>query len=196
MNSKLFVYTVPGRPLSSALEAFGTTLDGQTAVALLYAPDRCLFATFQRGDVLRDSGLLPVELDVVYEARVFHPGAELRWRNDPSSEQAHQTAILAETELTLDWDRHEITALKTLGQEYLLWGTGVGDCSGLAPGWSRLATPRIGKLDVPCAEVPQRQHVVLSTVEYLAEFQYGNVGICEERLLALRPAKAGTTNRS
>jgi CRISPR-associated protein (TIGR03984 family) len=195
MNSKLYVYTVRGWSLPAALEAFDRTRHEETATALLYAPDCCLFAAFQHGDVLRDARGQPIDLKDVYEARVFHPRVELRWRNDPRSDKAHRAAMLAETELAVEWERQEIDVIKTLPQSYLLWGTGVGDGTGLARGWSRLATPRIGKLDVPCPEVQPRQHVALSTLEYLTEFQHGNVGVCEERLLALKPAEAATTSR-
>jgi CRISPR-associated protein (TIGR03984 family) len=127
----------------------------------------------------------PIDLGEIYEVRAFHPGAELRWRNDPGHARRHQTVILAEQNLGLALTMrppHEV--IDRLDQTYLLWGQG-SDPAGLAPGWSRLSTARIGSLDVPLADVPRRERVLLRAVEYLAEFDDGNVSVLDERLVRL-----------
>jgi CRISPR-associated protein (TIGR03984 family) len=56
-------------------------------------------------------------------------------------------------------------------------------------GWSRLSEARIGKLDVPLANVPQNGRVQLSAIEYLAQTEgdeNGNVSVVEERLIRLK----------
>lgn len=191
MKHPLFLYTGCGQPLSAALDAFSHTLPSSGAVALLYTPAQCLFARLQAADVLTDSMAHPVALDAVYEARVFHADAELRWLNDPGPTHHHRTVILSvqEQDLGLTASPVQQPIVSTLPQTYLLWGEGVGTVHGLAPGWSRLATARIGKLDVPLPHVHRNQYVVLHALEYLAEFDDGNVAVLEERLIKLEVSR-------
>ena len=123
-------------------------------------------------------------LDGVYEARVFHADAELRWWNDPV-EGNHRSALLAETETTpAGWElSEEIPVHATQSRAYLLWGKSAPPHS---PNWTRLTTARIGELMVPAASGSDRY--ALKAIEYLAEFEEGNVAVREERLVGLQPA--------
>ena len=187
MTCQLHVYTGTAQRLREALTTFHQTLLQPGAAALLYTPARCLFACMRQDGTLANSAGQAVDTDTVYEARVFHESAELRWLNDPSRLQMHRTAVLAARPYNLGLTEAPIQnrLVGTLPQTYLLWGEGMARSAMLSSGWTRLATGRIGKLDVPLADVAQGSRVVLHAVEYLAEFEDGNVAVVEERLMKL-----------
>ncbi|MBI5758597.1 MAG: TIGR03984 family CRISPR-associated protein [Planctomycetales bacterium] len=185
MSGTLFVYTDHGQSLPETLAAFAKTLPASGAVALLYSPANCMFARLASDSSLTDGEGNLVNLARVYEARVFHDGAELRWLNDPGPDQAHRTAVLSDNAMTIGPTAAPLAFIDTLPQTYLLWGEGWSGNNRLPSAWSRLATARIGKLDVPLAGVSANNRVLLHAVEYLAEYEDGNVGVAEERLLRL-----------
>jgi len=81
-----------------------------------------------------------------------------------------------------------VQAIETQEQTYLLWGEGLV-ANNLTSGWSRLATSRLGKLDVPIAGVSQsKQRIKLTAKEYFRRMDelYGNVIVAEERLTGLQ----------
>jgi CRISPR-associated protein (TIGR03984 family) len=192
MSNSLFVYTAHDQTLPAAVAAFQKTLTDDGATALFYAPARCILAKVAQDGSATDSSGHPVTLNDVFEARVFHRNAELRWLNDPSAQRQHRTAILSVRKLDVALTEASLpgTVVGTLEQTYLLWGTGDTRTAGLASGWSRLATPRIGKLDVPLAGVNAEQRVVVRAIEYLCEFADGNVAVAEERLVGLEAGGA------
>jgi len=156
---------------------------GSGAIALLYSPSKCQFAKLQQNATLTDAQEQVIDLQFVFEARVFNEQCELRWLN--RTDGKGQAVIISDKKLTscLDQDLKDLEAIATLDQTYLLWGkktdTQIGN------GWTRLATARIGSLDVPIAQVSS-QRVQLKAVEYLAEVgDYGNVAVVEERLVKL-----------
>lgn len=178
--------------LSEALSAF-VEVGGEGSVALLHSPHSCEFAALASGE-LRSSDGRPVDLLPVFEARVFGTYAELRWLNDPGHAKRHRAVILAEQDYSASlgdsWNKKAIPVIGTLDQTYLLWGEGTDrrDKKGhsLTRGWSILGTPRIGGLAVPVPAVTrQNQRVLLKTIEYLAEVDYGNVVVQDERLCGL-----------
>jgi CRISPR-associated protein (TIGR03984 family) len=191
MTARLRIYRKTGQTLPEALQSCATALtaDGG-AVALLYAPRWCRFAKFGADGVLRGPDGQPQPLATVFEARVFGPQAELRWLNDPAGR--HRVVLLAESEQALaGFETDEVKHLgEPLPQTYLLWGEGTGTEG--AAGWSRLATARIGPLDVPLPGVRHRQRVVLRSVEYLVseEQHHGNTVVAEERLVGLAVEEA------
>ncbi|MFN7949860.1 MAG: CRISPR-associated protein Csx19 [Blastocatellia bacterium] len=170
--------------------------EGSQTVALLYAPDRCRFATFADGQLRDEKGVALNAQTVrnVFEARVFNPVAELRWLH--TAHGAGDAALLAEQDIAsylahtpvaaCEFDR--LDELEPLEQIYLLWGESTG--SAPAPGWQRLTAARIGRLDVPLPQpLAPRQRVQLLAREYLREVdKYGNVAVVEERLLKLEVA--------
>jgi CRISPR-associated protein (TIGR03984 family) len=96
--------------------------------------------------------------------------------------------VLADLEYNLD----ETLRLSCLSvtthqkQTYLLWGEGLGPVADLTAGlWSRLATARIGSLDVPLPNLSHGERVRLRALEYFATYEDGNVGVLDERLLGL-----------
>ena len=191
----LFVHDRDRVSLAEALAEF-TNVGGAAAVGLLYSPQSCEFAALASGE-LRGSDGQPVDLSMVFEARIFSQVAELRWLNDPGRGQRHRAAIDAERghseSLGAPWRVNLTNAVDTLSQTYLLWGEGT-ECRNykgrpLADGWSLLGTARIGALAVPVAGVNGRnQRVLLNTIEYLVEVDYGNVVVRDERLIALEVA--------
>lgn len=184
MSTALFVYTKQKLALGDALAAFAAINQSHDATAMLYSPKWCELATFdERG--LRDSDGQPVDTSHVFEARVFHEKAELRWLNDPSREQCHQAVILSEEQSAKPLDGWHCETRKDvidkLNQTYLLWGEGTGRL--MKNGWSELAMARIGALTVPVGNVGKNQRVLLQSVEYIVEADYGNAVVFDERLM-------------
>ncbi|MFO0878143.1 MAG: CRISPR-associated protein Csx19 [Gemmataceae bacterium] len=183
---KLFIHSSPeGISFPEALAAFEKV--GGEAIGLLYSPRSCVFAVLAEG-VLQGSDGQPIDLSAVYEARVFCKKAELRWLNDPTHERRHRAVMLSEQDRSVGegWQHSDLSVIDTLPQTYLLWGEGTEAKTPLADGWSLLATPRIGGLQVPVGEArSNRQRVLLHTVEYLIEGEYGNVVVADERLCRL-----------
>lgn len=189
MSVAVLVYTGQKLALNQALSAFAAVIDGNRATAILYSPRQCELATFANG-ALQDSDGKPVDTSSVFEARVFNDTAELRWVNDPSPEQCHRAVILTDKDLAtkLDgWHQHKQEGvIETLAQTYLLWGEGTG--RQVNPGWSELATARIGGLRVPLGNVGKNQRVLLHSVEYIVEADHGNAVVFDERLVKLEVA--------
>lgn len=183
---RLFVHSRQRVSLPAALAEFAKA--GDEAIGLLYSPRSCGFA-MSVGGQLKGSDGRPVDLSSVYEARVFSKEAELRWLNDPTHEKRHRAVILTEQDRLASegWDRSELkSVITTLPQTYLLWGEGTQAKPPLADGWSLLGTPRIGGLAVPIGGARNnRQRVLLHTLEYLTEGEYGNVVVADERLCRL-----------
>ena len=177
MTERLFIATRRGLSLGDSLKALGTA-----AVGLFYAPGWCRFGVVDaQGGVTFAGGH---SLDGVYEARVFHEDAELRWWNDPASGN-HRSALLSGISMTPEgWKQSEpIPVHATQPQTYLLWGKSAGTPS---PDWTRLTAARIGELMVPVSLGAKRY--ALRAIEYLGEYEDGNIAVREERLVALQPA--------
>jgi CRISPR-associated protein (TIGR03984 family) len=192
MTVQLQVHQSEGVKLADALAAFTATIPAgeRHAVALLYAPAWCRFAVLRKdGSLAWSSKGQPADLASVFEARVFHAEAELRWWNDPSALGKHRLAVLADVPLdgTLKTGPQPIFGVLE-GETYLLWGEGLpsdprepddGD------GWSRLGTARIGTLDVPLPGIDHKKRARLVSKEYLVERDHGNVVVLDERLVRL-----------
>ncbi|MGH9853378.1 MAG: type III-D CRISPR-associated protein Csx19, partial [Blastocatellia bacterium] len=67
--------------LANALKDCGAALQSPKTHALLYAPNWLKFGLLDGDAVPRDANGDPINLDPVYEARVFNQDAELRWLN-------------------------------------------------------------------------------------------------------------------
>ncbi len=157
------------------------------AVALFYSPERCLLGKVASASVT-DSSNAAVNLDRVFEARIFNTDYELRWLNQHSGEGT--AVLLSERAIAsyLTEPLGDLVAIDTQTHTYLLWGEGLSAPS-LQTGWSRLATSRLGKLDVPIAGVSQsQQRIKLTATEYFQRMDelYGNVRVAEERLTGLQ----------
>lgn len=189
MSTELYVDTATRLRLSHALERFQETVPDGGAAVLLYTPRHCLVAHLATDGVIRGSSGKVVDPAVAYEARIFHDQAELRWLNDPTGQGEHRMAILSERPLGTEYRRLD-KILSALKQTYLLWGTLVKSSGEAQLGWSRLAEARIGAIHVPVAGVPEKGRVLLHTVEYLAEYEHGNVAVIDERLLRLEADNA------
>jgi len=181
MNTLYGSSASPAMTLRQALADCATLFADNTATALLYAPQACTLAAL-RGGTLCDVDGHAVPLGAVFEARVFNTRAELRWLLAATGGRA---AVISESADNLpDWGAANLSFFEPRSQQYLLWGEGVG--APPAPGWSRLAEARVGKLDVPIADIPAHGHVILSVCEYLKVVDdHGNVAVVEERLLNL-----------
>jgi CRISPR-associated protein (TIGR03984 family) len=153
------------------------------AVGLLYSPESCLLAKVE-GIEIKDSSGTALNLGRVFEARIFNPNYELRWLNRQSGQGT--AVLLSEQKMTGNLTERidDLQAIDTQEQTYLLWGEGYS--ANVQPGWSQLATSRLGKLDVPFPGVNQsKQRIKLITKEYFRcmDELYSNVIVAEERLI-------------
>jgi|DewCreStandDraft_2_1066082.scaffolds.fasta_scaffold00340_13 CRISPR-associated protein (TIGR03984 family) len=188
MSTELHSYRRVGLSLQEASQAFAAVAEGLPAIAILYTPEKCHLARFADGQFMNVQGQ-PFDISRVYEARIFNENAELRWLNDPGPAKQHRSVILAGSDLAHKladrWEKPQKTAtiIHTLKQTYLLWGQGTGETSN---GWSTLAMARVGALQVPVPNVPDKANVLLHSIEYLEERDHGNVVVFDERLIGLK----------
>ncbi|HEY5137967.1 MAG TPA: CRISPR-associated protein Csx19 [Methylococcales bacterium] len=177
--------------LSEALtKVHSTLLPG--GVALLYSPEHCQFACLDgSGNLLNQEGNR-IDLNPVFEARVFNKKAEMRWLNDCYGKG--YAVLLSEEAISQYFEEAvELTKLAKLDEpttNYILWGQGAKNSYPDKPGWSKLSLARIGSMDVPIGNVGESKRVCLKAIEYLQEVDdYGNVAIVEERLMELEVLK-------
>lgn len=184
--------TLYGRTSSSItlLEAMKKRADalsnGAKGVALLYSPVCCQFAKVQPDGTLTDSQGAPIDLSMVFEARAFNKISELRWLNKLDGEG--KAVLLSEQDISgFSTDSiPDLDAIDTIPQEYLLWGKGFTNSSSSNLGWGKLASSRIGSINVPILGLTSNRRVYLKACEYLSEVdEHGNVAVVEERLIEL-----------
>lgn len=194
MNTALYIYTENNLSLPEALRQCQAVLGlpNVQTYALLYAPQYCCFAHLDTAGTLRNEHGQALATEVIFEARLFNATAELRWLH--VSAGRGRAALLSEDDtLTLfGGQSHQEKIVGRIVQRYLLWGAGTG--TPYPTGWSQLAAARTGAFSVPVEQVEKNRRVQLTAVEYLKEYQYGNVGICEERLTGFVVAEKEWTN--
>lgn len=177
-----------GEPLQAGLNTYKALLEGGTA--LLYSPSACLLARVQSG-LLKGAEGVALDLDAIFEARVFTKDAELRWLRTPGGsrtilvrEEASAATDSGASETDVD-DRQAFHG--TIDQSYLLWGEALADAA--VGGWASLATARIGTLRVPLPAdkgLPPYGRMAIHAREYLfTDDTHGNAYVGDERLLAL-----------
>lgn len=137
--------------------------------AILYAPKKCYLARFDGAKFVDEKGEIKVEEVGVYEARIFNSEKELRWLSS------------GEMKIISDADFPNSTKLD---QNYLLWGK-KSDLT--ANGWTQFAEARIGAFFVP-KEI-STDYAQFTAVEYLSEFEDGNVAVIDERLTGISEVK-------
>ncbi len=169
-----------GITLKDALEAAKNAI-GPNAVALLYSYQVCHVAKLA-GTEFKVSNNEAIDLNSVFEARVFSESAEFRWLNTNAG--LGNAALLSEGELDIKaWDEADLNYLEAADNRYLIWGSALGN----ADGWSSLSAARIGTVEVPISATKE-QSVKIVTKEYLGHREYdkyGNVEVIEERLIKL-----------
>lgn len=169
--------------LKSALSNCATALS--EAVAIIYSPTSCQLTKLnQNGDLINAKNEI-ISLDNVFELRAFNQNIELRWLNELNGKG--KAVLISEQNISgyLYDDTSEIQELDIIPQQYILWGEGVKTVS--TSGWGKLATARIGSIDVPIKGlIGGGKRVYLNAIEYLqADEEYGNVSVIEERLTGL-----------
>jgi len=183
----LYSYQAKEITLDAAISASQNHL--KDAIALLYSPQKCQLAKFKEDSKLYDAYDRVIKLQYtsidIFEARIFNKQGELRWLN--RAKGTGDAAFISESEVILQSFRLlETQAVEALKQQYLLWGEKAKNPS-VKQGWQRLASARIGKLDVPLSTpLKEKDRVFLNSIEYIAEVdQFGNCAIIEERLVNL-----------
>lgn len=176
-----------GEPLLTSLAAHREHLEGGTA--LLYAPSACLLARCQGGLLLGADGTA-LDLETVFEARVFTRDAEMRWLRVPGGSRTILVREEAPAEPgggSKDTDSGKGASFNaTIDQSYILWGEAILDAA--AGSWARLGTARIGTLPAPLPAnqiLSRNGRMAIRAREYLFADEHGNAYVGDERLLAL-----------
>ena len=170
--------------------------------ALLYSPAACWLAKLGTdagffGSSGKEGEPKPMrreDLSSVFEARVFNSEAELRWLNErdgmgsavilcESDAREFFGARPAKFKTTISVE--ERAPVGTMDQSYLLSGKSTGRFS---DGWTQFAEARIGAYFVPLKDVPEQRYAKVRAVEYLCEYEDGNVAVAEERLTGIEEA--------
>jgi CRISPR-associated protein (TIGR03984 family) len=137
--------------------------------AILYAPRNCYLARLKGGKFCDQSG--EIDVSEVYEARVFNEKKELRWV------KGYEPKIISDD----DFPNSE-----SIEQTYLLWGKSTGETQG---DWTKFAEARIGAFYVPIKIDGVGKYAHFKALEYLAEFEDGNMAVVEERLTGITEVK-------
>ncbi len=138
--------------------------------AILYSPKKCHLAIFDGTNFVDANGR--IDISDVYESRVFNVEKELRWVNE--SDGKGISIIISDANLS--------DAIGTIPQNYLLWGQSTNTTNG---NWTQFAEARIGAFFVPIPNVADKGYAQFTAVEYLKEFEDGNVAVFEERLTGI-----------
>lgn len=168
--------------LKSALEKCQTELF--EAVAIIYSPISCQFAKLDQTGNLTNAKNEIISLNKVFELRAFNQNCELRWLNELNGQG--KAVLISEQDISscLDECIPPIKVLDIIPQKYILWGEKVKTV--LISEWGKLASSRIGSIDVPVRGLTADKRVYLNAVEYLKTIDNnGNVSVVEERLTGL-----------
>ncbi len=186
--------------LAQAIAIF-TRLYGN-AVGLVYGR-HCRFILADRSGTTTNQTGIDL-LDDVWEARLFNPGAELRWLQT----DADATHRFGQCALIHD-DPCESPELATkplaysalLAQTGLFWGAVDAEASGDTASsdrkeWQCLKSGQIGTLWVPCGPIGHDHTPILRSQEYVSHpDEHGNVAIIEQRLLDVSVVKTSVVTR-
>lgn len=182
---RLDIFARHGLSLDEALAVFAPTVVSAGAAGFTLGPTAFSFIRLDAaGTATGPAG--PADLAAVYEARVFHEHAELRWLRDPRHDSGHATVVLTDGSCAVDLPPLplEVPLVDVVKQSYVVWGKPAAEHA-RASGWTRLSTARIGELHVPRGAVSDSHRVAIESLEYLGEFAHGNVAVIEERLVGL-----------
>jgi CRISPR-associated protein (TIGR03984 family) len=146
---------------------------GEKAFAILYTPQHCHLALVDNtGKFFNQAGeFIP---QGVFEARIFNDKAELRWLHESNGKG--RFAIISDSSFPNN--------AGTIKQTYLLWGESMGPSQN---GWTEFAEARIGSFLVPVAglSAEKKCKAQFTAIEYLGEFEDGNVAVVDERLTGI-----------
>lgn len=206
VETKLFFRRVESKTLTEAVaEYFKVYGEG---FALLYSPKAAYLAKLKSENLfVASSGqeTAPVNLGEndwqnVFEARVFNNIAELRWLNEASGKGA--AVVLCDKD-SLEFFGVKPESFKTNvnGEEkdivdaneqtYLLWGQSTDKSQ--PNGWTQFAEARIGSFFVPVKDITKKnERAQFRAIEYLGEYEDGNLAVCEERLIGIEYVKIKT----
>lgn len=167
------------RPLSEAVKEFILSFTQASkdplpeTFAFFYAPHKCYLARVDASgkfEVHDHDGR--VDIDMVFEARVFNSEKEMRWL------KGHGEAIISDDSFP--------ESVGCIPQRYLLWGKSTGETNG---NWTKFATARIGSYYVPLSKIQQNEYARFTAIEYLKAYEDGNVAVVDERLTGIEVYK-------
>jgi CRISPR-associated protein (TIGR03984 family) len=159
------------------ITGFGKDLSKQT-FAVLYAPSKCHLAILQGQEFHDANG--KIDTASVFEARVFNEKAEMRWLNIASG--IGKAVVLSTDDNQFFDSKKDENYVDIINQDYLLWGRSTGKPVG---DWTQFAEARIGPFLVPLKSVGKDAYAKLTAIEYLGEYEDGNMAVAEERLTGI-----------
>jgi CRISPR-associated protein (TIGR03984 family) len=198
VNVKVFISRAEGKTLGKAVTEYHKNFG--EGLALLYSPKACWLAKLEsdgsfvasRGKEDKPMALASEDLQSVFEARVFNAKAELRWLNEVGGsgaavvlcvDDAHNFFGMKPVLFKTKINDEEKELIDTIEQTYLLWGQSVGAATG---DWTQFAEARIGSFFVPLKDVTApNKRARFTAIEYLGEYEDGNVAVAEERLTGI-----------
>jgi CRISPR-associated protein (TIGR03984 family) len=194
----LFVSRVSDKTLADAVESYFKAYG--KGFALLYSPRAVYLASLEsEKEFVASSGKesAPVKMEEkdwqdVFEARLFNKTAELRWLNVAdgkgaavvlSPDTARKPFGQEYNPLTTDVEDQKKELVGAIPQTYLLWGEST---EASRNGWTQFAEARIGSYWVPVGGIAKaKRRAQITAIEYLGEYEDGNVAVCEERLTGI-----------
>ncbi len=150
-----------------------TALPAEFEVGFVESPDGSAFVRRTAGALSDHRGA--VDLDWVYDARLFTAYAEFHWWWDQSLGEGRHGILDDAVAKTRSW-----RTLDPPGQRVLR-----GKVKAVANGWSKLHDGHSHPLWVPVEAVVD-QRLALGVVEYLKRDEHGNVGVIAERFTTVQ----------
>ncbi|MFT4228495.1 CRISPR-associated protein Csx19 [Micropruina sp.] len=158
--------------MASLVEAL-TGLPAEFEVGFVESPQGSMFVRRTAGALRDHRG--SVDLDWVYDARLFTAGAEFHWWWDQSLGEGRHSVLDDAAAKARSW-----WALDPPAQRVLR-----GPVKAVADGWSKLHDGHSRPLWVPVEAVVGR-HLALGVVEYVKRDEHGNVGVIAERFTTVQ----------
>lgn len=185
-NITLYTSKADGKSLSEAIEEFTEKVCQSSSenFGIFYSPSECFLAQMNNENdfeyIDKKAKSTTVNLNKVFEARIFNENAELRWLNETNGYGS--AVVLCDNEFLFfgENSKAEVCIGKN-EQNYLLWGKRIGDS---LRGWTKFATARIGVFYVPVT-LTKKEYAIFEAVEYFGEFEDGNVAVIDERLTGI-----------
>lgn len=188
VETKLYSLRVEDRTLEQALSWFVENVGN--GYGLLYTPGDCFLGKITKeekivassGKEIKPRELRKADLQCAFEARLFNSDAELRWWH---LSQAHGPQVLLSEFKDRGKAVENIYGKVAPSNAYLFWGrsTDVHDNE-----WTQFAEARVGAFYVPVSAARSQRYARITAVEYVAEYEVGNIAVAEERLTGIELA--------
>ncbi|MBK9159520.1 MAG: CRISPR-associated protein Csx19 [Propionibacteriaceae bacterium] len=175
--------SVPRMPHTGSLVEALAAADSALVVGFAQSPQSSVFIRREGESLVTPtsdgSRLEPVDLDWIYDLRLFWPQAELHWWWDQREAVGTWSVLNDEAANELRW--------KNRGTDTRLIRGSVGTSLN---GWSRVHDGHSRPLWVPI-ESQRGARLQVQVAEYTARDTHGNVGVVAERLMGIEESSKG-----